>query len=252
MKKIKIILGISIVAILFSLVLSRGISAEFSAQEKNSTDIMTEQALSIIVCLDPGHGGTATGAVNNGLTEKEINLDVAQRIRNLLLATSEYSVVMTRTDNDTTLSNRDRYTFCNKEGADIMISNHINSYSDPIVNGTESYYFHEDDKILAGYAQTAMVNYLETRNRGIKKAAFGVLLKSKMPAALLEPVFMSNSNEAEKLVIVCEDGGDCRRQEIAQSIFNGIKNYVADGMPQPEEPGNGGHGKPDKHGKGKN
>src|SRR5437870_13823728 len=65
-----------------------------------------------IVCLDPGHGGTDTGATMTGangtITEAQETLDIAQRLQTLLSST--YRVVMTRTDNTTTLTNSQRAT----------------------------------------------------------------------------------------------------------------------------------------------
>ena len=213
-----------------------------SAQE--ATNPLAEK----IVCLDPGHGGIDPGATNGDLLEKNINLDVAERLESSLKAAGAV-VYMTRRTNDVTLSSRDRYTFCNEKKADIMVSVHTNSFDSPDINGTETYYFHSDDKVLAQYLQDAMVVELGLNDRGIKKAAFGVLLKSKMPAAEVEPVFMSNSVEAEKLRVLCEFGGDCRRQQIAQSLYDGLVGYFNSGPEEPSEPGNGKKGNLHGHNK---
>lgn len=217
-----------------------------------SPAISSTYLASKIICLDPGHGGSEPGAVNGSLLEKEINFDVALRLTNLLKAdlTLAFEVHNTRDqnndglDDNLSLSSRDRYTFCNQKKADIMISLHTNSTSNSSVNGTENYYFHNDDKILAQYLQEAMVSTLwpselqASMNRGIKKAAFGVLLKSKMPATESEPVFMSNTNEAQLL----SDPNGTRRQQIAQAYLIGIENYFT--YP-PADGGNGnGGGKP--------
>ena len=69
------------------------------------------------IVLDPGHGGTDTGALNNayGLTEKAENLEVALDLK-ALLTRDGYKVCMTRTTNDETLSNNQRYTYANTTG----------------------------------------------------------------------------------------------------------------------------------------
>ncbi|HEX6709226.1 MAG TPA: N-acetylmuramoyl-L-alanine amidase [Rubrobacter sp.] len=79
------------------------------------------------VVLDPGHGGTDSGAVNtkyklNGkdLTEKDQILDVATRLK-ALLENDGYTVCMTRTT-DKTFSNNDRYTYANTTGAFLSLS----------------------------------------------------------------------------------------------------------------------------------
>lgn len=237
----KKVFAASLLAALSSILFPFG---KISAQE--ATNSLAEK----IVCLDPGHGGIDPGATNGDLLEKNINLDVASRLKTLLeTAEPTVQVWMTRDQDNVTLSSRDRYTFCNEKKADIMVSVHTNSFDSPDINGTETYYFHSDDKVLAQYLQDAMVVELGLNDRGIKKAAFGVLLKSKMPAAEVEPVFMSNSVEAEKLRVLCEFGGDCRRQQIAQSLYDGLVGYFNSGPEEPSEPGNGKKGNLHGHNK---
>ena len=99
-----------------------------------------------IVCLDPGHGGSAPGAVNGLLEEADINLDVALALQ-IRLADDGLDVVMTRTD-DSTKSTRDRYEFCNSENATLLVSIHTNSVANESVDGTLAIYFHRDDRVL--------------------------------------------------------------------------------------------------------
>jgi hypothetical protein len=156
---------------------------------------------------------------------------------------------MTRTD-DAYLTNRDRYTFCNNEQATLLISVHTNSVEDPTWDGSMALYFHEDDKALAQAIHDWMYPYLrdtpppndpngvvpaDFRDFGLEKFASGVLLKSDMPAAMMEPVFMSKPVEADWLVgsvySVSPEGDvsldlGCRRGQIAQAIYQGILNYL--------------------------
>ena len=85
------------------------------------------------ICLDPGHGGYDPGAVYDDgtiyLEEADINLDVAYGLKALLEADGA-AVAMTRTD-DTYHNNDDRYTFCNAQGATILVSLHTNSVTSP-------------------------------------------------------------------------------------------------------------------------
>src|SRR5439155_924866 len=80
-------------------------------------------------CLDPGHGGTDPGATAGGLVEKELNLDIAQRVRALLDATL-YNVTLTRSDNNTTLGNSARAQICNAAGAQLVLSIHFTASTD--------------------------------------------------------------------------------------------------------------------------
>src|SRR3989344_8069446 len=71
------------------------------------------------VCIDAGHGGTDIGTINNDLSEKDVNLDVAKLLEAKLLLTG-YTAFMTRRG-DETLSNAGRYNYCNNQRAAILI-----------------------------------------------------------------------------------------------------------------------------------
>src|SRR5439155_154786 len=78
------------------------------------------------IVLDPGHGGRDDGAMTEaGLREKDLTLDVARRLRRLLLDQA-FEVLMTR-DRDEAVSLRQRAQFANAEGADLFVSIHVNS-----------------------------------------------------------------------------------------------------------------------------
>lgn len=203
----------------------------------------------ILFCLDPGHGGSDPGAVNEayGLWESEINLDVAYALK-ALLENDGADVVMTRVD-DSYRSNRDRYTFCNEQKATLLISVHTNSVTDPLRDGAMTLYFHDDDKALAGAIHEVLYPALQATapdpatfdDLGLYHFASGVLLKSDMPAAMMEPLFMSNPAEAALLVQRITDGcGDlsCRRGQIARAVHEGILHYLGSIEPMPTpEPG---------------
>lgn len=195
-----------------------------------------------LICLDPGHGGSDPGAVYDDGTfyikEADINLDVSLRVQELLLAGGAQQVALTRTG-DAYLTNRDRYNLANALGADILVSIHTNSVEDPATDGSYALYFQEDDRVLAqaiydvmypGLRDTAPPEVADFRSFGLGKFASGVLMKSDMPAAMLEPLFMSHPAEAALLAqpIYAADGvidGTCRRAQIADSIYRGIVRY---------------------------
>jgi N-acetylmuramoyl-L-alanine amidase len=198
-----------------------------------------------LICLDPGHGGSDPGAVNEtyGLWESEINLDVAFALKALLEGDGA-AVVMTREDNDTYLENRDRYTFCNDQLATLLVSVHTNSVTDPTWDGTMTLYFQSDDKILAQAIHEVLYPALRATapdetafdDWGLSRYASGVLMKSNMPAAIMEPLFMSNPAEATLLQqTITDDCGDlsCRRGQIAQAVHMGILNYYGVTEPTP-------------------
>jgi N-acetylmuramoyl-L-alanine amidase len=93
------------------------------------------------IVLDPGHGGKDTGAIGrSGLTEKEIVLDVAQRVKNLLQNRLGKKVLLTRAT-DTFIELDDRAKFANGQKADLFVSIHINSHPSKKIRGVELYHF---------------------------------------------------------------------------------------------------------------
>ena len=108
----------------------------------------------------------------------------------------------------------------NKNKADIFLSIHINSFYNGKANGTETYYYKQKDKKLATFIQNEMVKKLKRKNLGVKSAKLYVLRHSKMPTALVEPLFITNRQEY-KLLIQPQI-----RQNIASAIFTGVSKYV--------------------------
>jgi len=197
------------------------------------------------VVLDAGHGGTDSGAVNAryGVKEKDQTLDVAKRLKALLEADG-CTVYMTRTG-DQTLSNRDRYTYANSTGAQILVSIHMNGSSTNSVDYTTTLFgkWRKDKELayavfgnLAAQPPYGLLTLPAADGPGtIAKRdpysfASGVLLKSNMPATIAETVFITNDREAEWLKIgrTMPDGTVVsRQQQIAEALETGIENYLA-------------------------
>lgn len=208
----------------------------------------------VVVCLDPGHGGSDPGAVNEAfvLEESAINLDVAFALK-ILLEEQGASVAMTRTDDDTYLTNDDRYTFCNGELATILVSVHTNSVTYPTWDGSMTLYAPNRSPALAQAVQEKMYSFLLAgapdpaafRDWELDHFASGVLFKCDMPAALVEPLFMSHPAEAELLTQTIfvdplhrqVDAGcaglACRRGQIAQAVMLGLSSYFESVEPPP-------------------
>lgn len=213
------------------------------------------------ICLDAGHGGSDPGAFHGGIEEQSINLDIAQYLEAAWSAEG-VAVTMTRTAEDETLSSRDRYERCNAAGSDILVSVHTNASTNPSVDGTLTIYFHNDDRVLAEQLQESMYGALRLgvphafTEFGLKKDALGVLLKSDMPAATVEPVLMSHPWEVALLAestVECSDASnlECRRVQIAEAIRTGVDAYFAanpDGGGG-SNPGEGGECRPAWHAK---
>ncbi|MEN0661117.1 N-acetylmuramoyl-L-alanine amidase [Caldifermentibacillus hisashii] len=174
------------------------------------------------IAVDAGHGGSDPGASGNGLVEKDITLDVATRLQKYL-TDGGYKVVMTR-NNDTYISLDERVNYAVKQGADIFISIHVNSYTGNSANGSESYYYNggnhaTESKQLATFMQKRLINELDTTNRGVKTNTYRVLKTNTIPATLVELAFITNSEDAKKL------GSATYRDKAAHALYLGVIDY---------------------------
>ena len=186
------------------------------------------------VVLDPGHGGTDSGAVNKtyGLTEKAEALKVAYELKALLVEDG-YSVCMTRTSNEQTLSNNDRYAYANATtGAEVLVSVHMNGSTNPATDYTTTLFGKwQKDKAFAQTVFKSLSTLPAASGTGTIATktpysfASGVLLKSTMPATIAETVFITSDKEAEWLKNgrTMPDGTVVSRQEqVAQKLEAGI------------------------------
>lgn len=156
------------------------------------------------VVIDPGHGGTDTGAVGNGLVEKTLNLEIALRLRDLLeldtadpLGGGEWDVRMTR-EADVTVSLADRVMLANNWPADRFVSIHHNAFSSSAANGTETFSFSSGttSAALRDRVQEELLLGLGLADRGAKTANFYVLRETTMPAVLSEGGFLTSPVDA--------------------------------------------------------
>ncbi|UGB33577.1 N-acetylmuramoyl-L-alanine amidase [Metabacillus sp. B2-18] len=149
--------------------------------------------------IDPGHGGSDPGAVGNGLQEKNLTLQIAITLRDILL--NEYegvTILMSRTG-DQTVSLSERTNAANNWGADYYLSIHINAGGG---TGFESYIYPGVGAPTTTYRDIIhdeIIKAVDFVDRGKKTANFHVLRESRMPAMLTENGFIDNPNDAKKL-----------------------------------------------------
>lgn len=150
------------------------------------------------VYLDAGHGGKDTGAVSNGLKEKDITLKIAKYTKDYLQKHYDVSIKMSRTG-DTYPSLTQRTNEANKWGADLFVSIHINAgggygYEDYIYSGYVSYQTKKMQDIMNNE-----ISVLFRKNRGKKRKNLAVVRDTKMPAILTENGFIDNKEDANFL-----------------------------------------------------
>src|SRR5215210_5410335 len=180
------------------------------------------------VMLDPGHGGDDPGAINDaaGLVERELVLDIARRAKARLEETG-YSVALTRDDSATGYANTPRGVIANACHAFVYVSIHLNNFGEPEPNYTKTFWgIEEKDAAFASVMQAALVSRLQPGtdlgDSGLEVLENGGLLTARMPAVLVEPVFLSNPEEAARLA----DPAGERREAIAAAVTDGVDTWL--------------------------
>ena len=93
-----------------------------------------------VVVIDPGHGGDDAGAVGpSGLSEKDVTLDIARRLKARILAEMDAEVILTR-DADATVPLDDRTAIANHQRADLFVCIHANASRRGNARGAETYF----------------------------------------------------------------------------------------------------------------
>src|SRR5580692_7521118 len=216
------------------------------------------------IVLDAGHGGWDLGTVGRkGLLEKDLTLDIVQRLGQLVENRLGAEVIYTRKD-DSYLALEKRAEIANVAQAKLFVSVHAN-YSDyPSARGVETYYtntyssvkarteeadeaaaagvkpvdwtnvdirekVHESRRVAAS-VQRSLYAMLSAKNpglpnRGVKEAHYVVLTGTSMPAILAEVSFVSSPTDENNLQ------SSTYRQQIAEALYSGIAHYQASNRP---------------------
>ena len=198
---------------------------------QNQDTILSFPAPTIII--DAGHGGKDPGKVGTtGTLEKNINLKIALYLKEIL-ESQDITVIMTRVKDEelsTNTTNRkisdmeERVALIEKSNADVVISIHQNSYTDPGIYGAQCFYYtdSEEGKILASALQKHIIHSTnQTKIREIKGNDDYYLLKySSLPTVIVECGFLSNPQE-EKLLVTDE-----YQRKMAWAIHLGTLEYL--------------------------
>jgi N-acetylmuramoyl-L-alanine amidase len=174
----------------------------------------------VLVIVDPGHGGKDPGAIGlGGLREKDVILPIAQQVASLL-EQQGIQAVMTRTS-DYFVDLAPRATMAERANADLFVSIHANAIgpSRPDVSGLETYYYSSGQR-LAQTIHSSILQNLDVKDRGIRRARFYVLRKTSMPSVLVEVGFVTGREDAAKL------SNPAYRSQMAQAIARGILQYI--------------------------
>ena len=157
------------------------------------------------VVLDPGHGGTNTGAVAHGLVESELVMDLARRIEGRLTAIG-VSVVYTRTEH-TCPTEDERAALANDAGADLVLSLHCDSHDAAGASGVATFFFGRDRKTswsavgehLADLVLREVVARTGLENCRSHGRSWALLQQTRMPAVRIEAGYLSHPSDAARL-----------------------------------------------------
>src|SRR5438094_557409 len=168
------------------------------------------------VVIDAGHGGHDRGGIpGQRIAEKDMNLDVAQRLRNVLAANG-YRVVMTR-DSDVFVPLPTRVAIANSYRNAIFVCIHFNATQRRGASGIETYFYSRDSLPLASAVHYYVTGGAPSANRGVRRRGYYVLRKTGIPAVLVECGFLTNPTEAAYAQSASY------RQKLAEEIAAGVR-----------------------------
>ncbi len=169
------------------------------------------------VVIDAGHGGYDRGGIpGQRVSEKDMTLDVARRLRSVLAA-SGYRVIMTR-DSDVFVPLGTRTAIANSNRNAIFVSVHFNSATRRGASGIETYFYSRDSLALASAIHHYVAGGSPSENRGVRRRGYFVLRRTNIPAVLVECGFLTNPNEASYVQ------NASYRQKLAEEIAAGVRS----------------------------
>lgn len=206
----------------------------YGRSEQASSGKVEQEKKKICVVIDAGHGGADPGKVGiNGALEKDINLEIAEKLK-MFLEQEDIEVVLTR-DSDMGLYDENatnkkvqdmkrRVEIIESNNPILTVSIHQNSYHEEYVHGAQTFYYanSEQSKILAEKIQLLLLDEIDDDNTRMAKSndSYYLLKKTSTPIVIVECGFLSNSEEAQKLA------SDTYQEKMAWAIHLGILQYI--------------------------
>ena len=213
------------------------------------------------IVIDPGHGGHDPGAMNMGLAEAELVLDVALRLEKLLAKQPAIEVVMTRRSN-VFVPLEERTAIANRAAADLFLSIHANASEDDRARGIETYFLNfapnpaaeaiaarenaasgltmrqlpdivkaialnnkiDESRDFASLVQSSMMDRIKRSNRTVKDLGVKQAPFTVLIGATMPSILAEIAfitNEQEATLL----RGGSYRQMIAEALFNAVMRY---------------------------
>lgn len=172
-----------------------------------------------LVVLDPGHGGDDPGGLaNEGVWEGDLCWDLARRMAERLVWFGA-RVRFTRNEAQGP-DHHERARRANDIDGDVFVSLHLNSHDEASAEGACTYFFRASrgGERLAESIQQHLVHF-GLRDCRSHPRSYALLRETRMPAVLVEPLYITNPDEAKRL----ED--TAYRSALADAIAAGIRDY---------------------------
>lgn len=191
-------------------------------------DAMDATAAAFTVVVDAGHGGADGGAtgIDTGVVEAGLNLTVARLLEETLTARG-VCVIMTREDEhalaDTKRADMEaRREILREQAADLVVSIHMNKFTDRSVSGAMAYYMQgsADGEKLAQCVIDSVCDAIGQRRRAANPGDYFVIRECAVPAVLVECGFLSNPEDEKKL----QD--EAHQRLLAEAIADGVMAYA--------------------------
>lgn len=194
-----------------------------------------------LVVIDAGHGGGDSGAIRNGVMEKDLTLDVAHRVERVAQAQGFTTLMTRRTDETVSLATR--AAIANRQRDCVFVSIHFDEGTRAEATGVGTFYAARqavktsipswlpflqpivstsgnfESQSLAGFVQGSLVAGTRAYDRGTRAEQFYVVANVRHPAVLVEGGFLSNSEDVMKL------SSEPYREQLAAAIIDGLVRY---------------------------
>ncbi|MGN0383776.1 MAG: N-acetylmuramoyl-L-alanine amidase [Eubacterium sp.] len=238
-QEIELLMGICLILVVIATMINLNGTSDIQALSDNVGIGPGRETLETYgtVIIDAGHGGNDPGKIGvSGEVEKEINLQIAQKLKNVM-EEKGFCVVMTRESDaglyESTDSNKKRSDMAKRceiinsqfESDDntICISIHQNSYTSQSIHGAQVFYYSksESGKLMAELIQQSLIENVDPTNTRIAKANsdYYILTHTDCPSVIVECGFLSNYTEAGKL------SDEDYQQQLAEAILQGVIDF---------------------------
>jgi len=218
-------------AIILSLVFVKPI---FAAMAVGEDATITPPSVGYTIVVDPGHGGIDPGSIGykTKVKESELNLKLSLMLAEKLRSVG-IRVIMTRTDDNSLASGMNGKSFkkedmrlrkemINKLRPNMVVSVHMNSYTNHVLRGAKMFYdkTSEISRAIAESIQKQFAANLEASNEIASVGDYYMLKCTESPSVIAECGFLSNARDEQLLL------DDSYQEKIVNCIFVGIMDFL--------------------------